>query len=169
MVRAPNQGEILLVLICSLVLSLPLWTAGSELSSDGLSLRFYGDKDHYITYDRLRLYLEVSSASLGDNIDVYLAIMMPDESLLGLLPDLSFSGLNVERGFLYPVSLEHLERMEPAMADLAVGPGVRKKTVTSQQYEALKQDLEQKERALAELAVEVAILRKKTNGGSWER
>jgi len=35
--------------------------------------------------------------------------------------------------------------------------------------EALKRELEQKERALAEQAVELAILRKKTNGGSWER
>ena len=58
---------------------------------------------------------------------------------------------------------------EGALERLAVGPGARKKTVTSQQYEALKRDLEEKERVLAELAVEVAILRKKTNGGSWER
>jgi hypothetical protein len=52
---------------------------------------------------------------------------------------------------------------------MAVRRGGKKKTVTAEQYEALKQDLEEKERALAELAVEVAILRKKTNGGSWER
>jgi hypothetical protein len=36
-------------------------------------------------------------------------------------------------------------------------------------YEALKGELQDKERALAEQAVELAILRKKTNGGSWER
>jgi hypothetical protein len=36
-------------------------------------------------------------------------------------------------------------------------------------YEALKRELQDKERALAEQAVELAILRKKTNGGSWER
>jgi hypothetical protein len=41
--------------------------------------------------------------------------------------------------------------------------------VALEQYEALKRDLEEKERALAEMAVEVAILRKKNNGGSWER
>jgi hypothetical protein len=52
---------------------------------------------------------------------------------------------------------------------MAVRRGGKKKTVTAEQYEARKQDLEEKERALAELAVEVAILRKKTNGGSWER
>ena len=58
---------------------------------------------------------------------------------------------------------------EGALERLAVRPGVKKKTVASEQYEALKQDLEEKERVLAEMAVEVAILRKKTNGGSWER
>jgi hypothetical protein len=56
-----------------------------------------------------------------------------------------------------------------ALEWLAVRRGGKKKTVTAEQYEALKQDLEEKERALPELAVEVAILRKKTNGGSWER
>jgi transposase-like protein len=58
---------------------------------------------------------------------------------------------------------------EGALERLADRPGVKKKTVALEQYEALKRDLEEKERALAELAVEVAILRKKTNGGSWER
>jgi hypothetical protein len=33
----------------------------------------------------------------------------------------------------------------------------------------LKKELEEKERALAELSVELAIMRKKTNGGSWAR
>jgi hypothetical protein len=41
--------------------------------------------------------------------------------------------------------------------------------VSLEQYEALKQELEEKERVLAEMALEVAILRKKTNEGSWER
>jgi transposase-like protein len=56
-----------------------------------------------------------------------------------------------------------------ALERLADRPGAKKKTVAAEQYEAVKQELEEKERALAELAVEVAILRKKTNGGSWER
>jgi transposase-like protein len=34
---------------------------------------------------------------------------------------------------------------------------------------ALKRELEEKERALADLSVELAVLRKKTNGGSWDR
>ena len=36
-------------------------------------------------------------------------------------------------------------------------------------YEALKRELEEKERALADLSVELTLLRKKTNGGSWDR
>ena len=77
----------------------------------------------------------------------------------------------LRREGLYTTDLARIRQKvkEAALERLAVRPGVRKKTVTSQQYEALKRDLEQKERALAELAVEVAILRKKTNGGSWER
>ena len=77
----------------------------------------------------------------------------------------------LRREGLYATDLARIRQKvkEAALERLAARPGARKKTVTSQQYEALKQDLEQKERALAELAVEVAILRKKTNGGSWER
>jgi hypothetical protein len=37
------------------------------------------------------------------------------------------------------------------------------------EYARLKKELEEKERVMAEMAVELAILRKKTNGGSWER
>jgi transposase-like protein len=77
----------------------------------------------------------------------------------------------LRREGLYATDLARIRQKvkEGALERLAVRPGVKKKTVASEQYEALKQDLEQKERALAELAVEVAILRKKTNGGSWER
>jgi transposase-like protein len=56
-----------------------------------------------------------------------------------------------------------------ALERLADRPGAKRKTVAQEEYEALKKELEEKERALAELAVELAILRKKTNGGSWER
>jgi hypothetical protein len=33
----------------------------------------------------------------------------------------------------------------------------------------IKRELQDKERAMADQAVELAILRKKTNGGSWDR
>ena len=77
----------------------------------------------------------------------------------------------LRREGLYATDLARIRQKvkEAALERLAVRPGVRKKTVALEQYQALKRDLEEKERALAELAVEVAILRKKTNGGSWER
>ena len=56
-----------------------------------------------------------------------------------------------------------------ALERLADRPGKKKKTVSQQDYDALKRELEAKERALADLSVELAVLRKKTNGGSWER
>ena len=58
---------------------------------------------------------------------------------------------------------------EGALEHLAARPGAKRKTVPQEEYDALKKDLEEKERALAELAVELTVLRKKTNGGSWER
>ena len=58
---------------------------------------------------------------------------------------------------------------EGALERLTARPGAKRKTVPQEDYEALKRELEEKERALAEQAVELAILRKKTNGGSWER
>jgi transposase-like protein len=56
-----------------------------------------------------------------------------------------------------------------ALERLADRPGAKKKMVSQADYDALKRELEEKERALADLSVELAVLRKKTNGGSWER
>jgi len=56
-----------------------------------------------------------------------------------------------------------------ALERLADHSGAKKKTVSQAEYDTLKRELEQKERALADLSVELAVLRKKTNGGSWER
>jgi len=77
----------------------------------------------------------------------------------------------LRREGLYATDLARIRQQvkQAALERLSVRPGAKKKTVAAEQYDALKQDLEEKERALAELAVEVAILRKKTNGGSWER
>jgi hypothetical protein len=52
---------------------------------------------------------------------------------------------------------------------LADRPGRSKKSVSQDDYDALKLELQEKERVMAEMAVELAVLRKKTNGGSWER
>jgi transposase-like protein len=56
-----------------------------------------------------------------------------------------------------------------ALERLADRSGKKRKTVSQADYDALKRELEEKERALADLSVELAILRKKTNGGSWGR
>jgi len=58
---------------------------------------------------------------------------------------------------------------EGALERLQAKPGKKKETIGVEAYNSLKEELEQKERALADLSVELAILRKKTNGGSWER
>ena len=60
---------------------------------------------------------------------------------------------------------------EGALLRLSVKPGRAKEqpNVSAEAYEALKNELQQKERALADQAVELAILRKKTSGGSWDR
>jgi len=58
---------------------------------------------------------------------------------------------------------------EGAIDRLADRPGAKKKTVSQEAYDALKRELEEKERAIADLSVELISLRKKTNGGSWER
>lgn len=84
---------------------------------------FSADKDEYITWDRLRLYLELEGSSDSLSIDLYLAVMLPDGSLFGIIPDLSFSGLNVDKGMLYAISLDQPETLVPAMSNLSVGAG----------------------------------------------
>ena len=77
----------------------------------------------------------------------------------------------LRREGLYSTDLARIQRKvkEGALAAAAQRPGRSKKTVFREDYDALKQELEEKERVMAEMAVELAILRKKTNGGSWER
>ena len=77
----------------------------------------------------------------------------------------------LRREGLYSTDLARIQRKvkEGALQHLAQRPGRSKKTVSEEEYDALKQELEEKERVMAEMAVELAILRKKTNGGSWER
>ena len=77
----------------------------------------------------------------------------------------------LRREGLYSTDLARIQRKvkESALQGLAKRPGRSKKTVSGEEYDALKQELQEKERVMAEMAVELAILRKKTNGGSWER
>ena len=58
---------------------------------------------------------------------------------------------------------------EGALQRLSAKPGRQQGQVSTEVHEALKRELQDKERALADLSVELAILRKKTNGGSWDR
>jgi transposase-like protein len=77
----------------------------------------------------------------------------------------------LRREGIYSTDLARIRQKvrEGALERLADRPGARRKTVAYEDYEALRRDLEDKERALAEQALELAMLRKKTNGGSWER
>ena len=77
----------------------------------------------------------------------------------------------LRREGLYSTDLARIQCKvkEGALQHLAKRPGRSKKTVFEEEYNALKLELQEKERVMAEMAVELAILRKKTNGGSWER
>jgi transposase-like protein len=77
----------------------------------------------------------------------------------------------LRREGIYSTDLARIRNQvkEAALGRLSTRPGAKKKSVPLDDYESLKHELEEKERALAEQAVELAILRKKTNGGSWER
>ena len=77
----------------------------------------------------------------------------------------------LRREGLYSSDLARIQQKvkEGALERLATRPGAKRKTIAHDEYQRLKKELEEKERTLAEQAVELAILRKKTNGGSWER
>jgi transposase-like protein len=77
----------------------------------------------------------------------------------------------LRREGIYSTDLARIRQKvrEGALERLADRPGATRKTVSQTDYDALKRELEQKERTLADLSVELAVLRKKTNGGSWER
>src|SRR5512139_3461369 len=77
----------------------------------------------------------------------------------------------LRREGLYSSDLARIQHKvkESALQGLAKRPGRSKKTVSEEEYDLLKRELQEKERVIAEMAVELAILRKTTNGGSWER
>ena len=72
----------------------------------------------------------------------------------------------LRREGLYSIDLTRIrcKVKEGALEWLSMRPGAQRKTVSRNQYDALKRELEEKERALAEQAVELAILRKKRMG-----
>jgi transposase-like protein len=77
----------------------------------------------------------------------------------------------LRREGLYSTDLARIRQQvkEGALQRLSAKPGKPQDQVDTETYEAIKRELQDKERALADLAVELAILRKKTNGGSWDR
>ena len=77
----------------------------------------------------------------------------------------------LRREGLYSTDLARIRQQvrEGALQRLGAKPGRQPDPVSTEAYEALKHELQEKERALAELSGELAILRKKTNGGSWDR
>jgi transposase-like protein len=77
----------------------------------------------------------------------------------------------LRREGLYSTDLARIRQQvrEGALQRLSARPGHKQGQVSTEAYEALKHELQEKERALADLSVELAILRKKTNGGSWDR
>jgi len=77
----------------------------------------------------------------------------------------------LRREGLYSTDLARIRQQvkEGALQRLNAKPGRKAEVVSTASYETLKAELQDKERALADLTVELAILRKKTNGGSWDR
>ena len=77
----------------------------------------------------------------------------------------------LRREGLYSTDLARIRQhvKEGALQRLSAKPGKKPDLVDTEAYEALKRELQDKERALADLSVELAILRKKTSGGSWNR
>ena len=77
----------------------------------------------------------------------------------------------LRREGLYSTDLARIRQhvKEGALQRLSAKPGKQPDLVDPDAYQALKRELQDKERALADLSVELAILRKKTSGGSWDR
>ena len=77
----------------------------------------------------------------------------------------------LRREGLYSTDLARIRKQvkEGALERLSARPGRKAAMVPAEQYETLKRELEERERVLAEMSVELAMLRKKTNGGTWER
>lgn len=77
----------------------------------------------------------------------------------------------LRREGLYSTDLARIRQQvkEGALQRLSAKPGKKQDLVSTEAYAAIKRELQDKERAMADLSVELAILRKKTNGGSWDR
>ena len=99
--------------------------------------------------------------SAEKKFQIYLEAQTPNQPIGQLL----------RREGLFSTDLARIRQQvkEGALQRLSAKPGKKPEVVDTHAYDALKRELQDKERALADLAVELAILRKKTNGGSWNR
>jgi transposase-like protein len=77
----------------------------------------------------------------------------------------------LRREGLYSTDLARIRQQvkEGALQRLSAKPGTPQNQVNNEAYQAIKNELQEKERTLADVMVELAILRKKTSGGSWDR
>jgi hypothetical protein len=77
----------------------------------------------------------------------------------------------LRREGLYSTDLARIRQpvKEGALQRLGTQPGHPPGQASAEACAALKHELQEKERTLADLSVELAILRKKTDGGSWDR
>ena len=99
--------------------------------------------------------------SAEKKFQIYLEAQTPDKPIGELL----------RREGLFSTDLARIRQQvkEGALQRLSAKPGKKQSQVDTEAYEAIKRELQDKERAMADQAVELAILRKKTNGGSWDR
>ena len=105
---------------------------------------------------RKRRYL-----SAEKKFQIYLETQRPDQPV----------GEILRREGMFSTDLARIRQQarEGALQRLGAKPGRKAESVSSEAYEQLKAELQEKERALADQAVELTLLRKKTNGGSWDR
>lgn len=77
----------------------------------------------------------------------------------------------LRREGLYSTDLARIRQQvrEGALERLSAKPGRKQALVDTDAYLAIKAELQDKERAIADLSVELLMLRKKTNGVSWDR
>ena len=99
--------------------------------------------------------------SAEKKFQIYLETQRPDQPV----------GEILRREGMFSTDLARIRQQvrEGALLRLGAKPGRKVEVVSTESYEKLKAELEEQERALADQAVELAILRKKTNGGSWDR
>jgi len=99
--------------------------------------------------------------SAEKKFQIYLETQRPDQPV----------GEILRREGMFSTDLARIRQQvrEGALLRLSAKPGRKVEVVSTESYDKLKAELQEKERALAEQAVELAILRKKTNGGSWDR